>query len=214
MEIRLILIWMVAMSMGNLYAQQAPEEEMSTRFYLYEQDGETFMNGSIEGIDIEAPRPNKRTLRKGKRRLAKFTKLLWNVHKTYPYAIKVAEVVKGVESELDGITDAKERKAFLKTQERSLFGEYEDDLRKMSRSQGKVLVKLIHRETGSATYFLIKEMKSGASAVLWQSIGIFFGINLKSEYDPEEEEMIEEIIFDLQRGGYNICYKQYNYYLR
>ena len=207
-----MLLWVVAMAWG--YAQAQTAEQDGSRFYIYTQDGETYMDGSIEGVDIIASRPSARTLRQGQRRLDKFTRLLWNVHKTHPYSLKVAEVMQEVEEDLTGITDPKARREYIKNRESSLFGAYEGDLRKMSRSQGQVLVKLIHRETGKDTYHLIKEMKNGASAVLWQSIGVLFGINLKSDYDAEEDAMIEEIVNDLERGGYNICYKQYNYTLR
>ena len=205
-----MLLWILAS--GQAYAQTA--EEDGSRFYIYTQDGETYMDGTIEGVDIIASRPSARTLRQGQRRLDKFTRLLWNVHKTYPYSIKVAEVMHEVERDLAGVADSKARRQYIQSRESSLFGAYEGDLRKMTRTQGQVLVKLIHRETGKPTYHLIKEMKSGASAVLWQSIGVLFGINLKSDYDPEEDAMIEDIVNDLERGGYNICYKQYNYTLR
>lgn len=212
MKIGRIIVLVGVLAFGQVHAQTV--EENGSRFYIYTQDGETYMDGTLEGIDITARRPSARTMRQSRRRLDKFTRLLWNVHKTYPYAMKVAEVMQEVEKDLQGVEDGKTRREYLKTREKSLFGSYEDDLRKMSRSQGKVLVKLIHRETGKATYYLIKDMKSGASAVLWQSVGVLFGINLKSDYDPEEDAMIEDIIHDLERGGYNICYKQYNYTLR
>ncbi|RMG56995.1 MAG: DUF4294 domain-containing protein [Bacteroidetes bacterium] len=183
------------------------------RFRVYTYQGETYMAGELESIDITAPRPSARELRRGRRRLARFTRLRYNVHKVYPYAVKVAGVLAEVDLALQNLPDEEARKAYIKEREKGLFGEYEDDVRQMTRSQGKVLVKLVSRETGNSTFDLIKETKSGASAIFWQSIGLIFGINLKTTYDQEEEAMIEQIVQDLEQGGYNIAYKQYNYRL-
>lgn len=201
---------------STLYAQnQEPGQDTIRRFRVYEYQGKTYMEGEIEGVDITARKPTKRQIRRGRRRLARFTRLRWNVHKVYPYALKVSEVLLEIEREVEGM-DEDTRKTYLKSKEASLFGEYEDDLRKMTRSQGKVLVKLVFRETGQSTFALIKETKSGAAAIFWQSIGLIFGINLKSIYDNEEEDnqMIEQIVSDLERGGYNIAFKKYNYRLQ
>lgn len=171
------------------------------------------MDGNMDLVLITAKRPSERELRKGRKRIKKLTRLRWNVHKVYPYALKVADILEGVEDTLQLYVSRTERKEYLKTREKSLFGEYENDLRKMSRSQGKVLVKLISRETGTSSFDLIKNYKNGASAFLWQSIGLIFGISLKVEYEPVEEEMIEWFVQDLERGGYNIAYKKYAYVL-
>lgn len=171
------------------------------------------MDGSIEPVVITAKKPTARQLRKGRKKLQKLTRLRWNVHKVYPYALKVADILDGVEDTLQMMATQDAQKAFLKDREKSLFGTYEADLRKMSRSQGKVLVKLISRETGNSSYDLIRNYKNGASAFFWQSIGLIFGISLKIEYEPEEEEMIEWFVRDLERGGYNIAYKKYAYVL-
>lgn len=183
------------------------------RFVVYEVDGQTYMDGTLEEVQIVAKRPTRRQLRRGRKRLAKFTRLRWNVHKVYPYAVKVSEILEEVNAEVEGM-DRQARKEYLKSKETSLFGSYEKDLRRMSKSQGKVLVKLVHRQTGESTFGLIKDMKSGVTAVFWQSIGLLFGINLKDEYNPEEDAMMEEIVRELEAGGYNICYKQYAYLLR
>ena len=190
---------------------QVSEDNANYRYYTHQ--GIPYMDGNMETVLITAQKPSERELRKGRKRIKKLTRLRWNVHKVYPYALKVADILEGVEDTLQLYSTRTERKEYLKTREKSLFGEYEDDLRKMSRSQGKVLVKLISRETGTSSYDLIKNYKNGASAFLWQSIGLIFGISLKVEYEPIEEEMIEWFVQDLERGGYNIAYKKYAYVL-
>jgi predicted hydrocarbon binding protein len=201
----------------TLIAQDAAETDKtqtrSKRFRTFEYKGETYLYGQLDDIDITANYPNRWQRNRGKRKLARYTRMQWNIHKVYPYALKVSEVLQEVEAEMAQIADEDARKDYLKEKETALFGAYEDDVRKMSRSQGKVLVKLVHRQTGISAYELIKETKSGASAVFWQSIGRIFGINLKSNYDSEDEKMIEDIVRDLENGGYNIYYRKYNYRL-
>lgn len=193
--------------------QQAEQDSSKKRFKVYSYEGETYMFGELEGIDILASKPSKRQLRRGKKRLARFTRLRWNVHKVYPYAVKVSNVLEEIEVEMAALPDEDARKDYVKTKEKSLFGSYENDIRRMTRSQGKVLVKLINRETGKSTFEVIRDAKSGASALLWQSISLIFGINLKAKYDEEEDAMIEQIVADLEEGGYNIAYRRYNYAL-
>lgn len=204
-----LTLWLVWLAPASFL--QAQPDTAHTRFRVYTYQGETYMAGELEGVDITAPRPSERQLRRGRKRLARFTRLRYNVHKVYPYAVKVAGILEEVNLTIQNMPDDDERKAFIKSKEQDLFGEYEDDVRQMTRSQGRVLVKLVSRETGRSTFDLIKDNKSGASAIFWQSIGLIFGINLRSGYDQEEDDMIEQIVTDLERGGYNIAYKQYGF---
>lgn len=190
--------------------------EYERRFRVYTVEGKTFMVGDLDSIQLTANPPSARELRRGRRELRRFSRLRFNVHKVYPYAVKIAQLLEEVEAEMAALPNDRARKEYVETQEKSLFGEYEDDVRRMTRSQGKVLVRLIHRETEQSTFELIKDSKNGASAVFWQSISLIFGINLRTEFDPNEEEedaMIEYIVKDLEDGGYNIAYRQYNYHL-
>lgn len=207
----------LSISLCRLMAQDPvleEEPERSKRFALVEsEDGQKFLVGSLDSVHIMHQMPSQRDLKRGKRRLARYTRLRYNVHKVYPYAVKVAAIMQEVDTEMAQIPEKKARKAYAKEKEKSLFGSYEQDIRKMTRKQGKLLVKLVHRETENSMYHIIKEYKSGASAVFWQSIGLIFGVNLKVDYDPEEEKMIESIVNNLENGGYNIAYKRYNYEL-
>ncbi|MEM7655121.1 MAG: DUF4294 domain-containing protein [Bacteroidota bacterium] len=214
--IRHHLLGFCLLLMGWQLAQSQTRDSLEKRFRVYSYEGETYMVGALEDVDITAKKPTKRQLRRGKKRLAKFTRLRWNVHKVYPYAVKVAEVMQEVEAHVASLPTEDARKTYLKSKEATLFGSYEDDLKRMTRSQGKMLVKLVYRETGNSTFELIKETKSGASAVFWQSIGLIFGINLKDAFDAdkdEEDAMINQIVRELEYGGYNIAYRQYNYQL-
>ncbi|MDX1908403.1 MAG: DUF4294 domain-containing protein [Bacteroidia bacterium] len=214
MRVRAIhtILWLV---LGTLTEVRAQGPVISDRFYLFhdEETGESLLWGNLDPIEIGANAPSGWELTRGRQRLEKFSRLRWNVHMVYPYARKVSAVLQEVDAHIQTLPTEKARKAYIKSRESALFGEYEDDLRHMTRSQGKALVKLVCRQTGKSSFDLIKENKSAAAAIFWQSVGMVFGINLKSIYDLEEDMMIEEIARELDNGGYNIYWKQYNYTL-
>ncbi len=211
-----LFMWLALGLSSPVLAQMDTTETKSyePRFRVYTYEGEQYMFGRLKGVDITANKPNRRQLKRGRRRLARYTRLQWNVHKVYPYAVKVSQVLEELDHEMKNLSESKDRKKYIKEKEKSLFGDYEEDVRKMTRSQGKLLVKLISRQTSRSTFSLIKETKSGAAAIFWQSIGLIFGINLKTDWNPEDDAMLEDIVRELDSGGYNIAYRQYNYSLR
>jgi len=94
-----------------------------------------------------------------------------------------------------------DRKKYLKDLEKNVFNEYEDDMRGLTLTQGKLLIKLVDRETQNTSYQLIKDYRGGFSAAFWQGIARIFGTNLKAEYDPYGEDAITEVILlDIEAG--------------
>jgi hypothetical protein len=138
---------------------------------------------------------------KNKRQRQRYSKLVRNIKITLPYARKAGKTINEINSELAYISKEKERKAYLKRREKELFEEFETPLKKLTFSQGKLLIKLINRETGDTTYQLIKEYKGGVTAFFWQGIARLFGSNLKSEFDKDgDDRMIEHIIMLIDNG--------------
>lgn len=119
------------------------------------------------------------------------------VYKTYPYAKLASERLTNLKRGMDRLSTNKEKKKYFKIVEDYLNNEFEDKLKKLSRSQGRILVKLIHRQTGSTTYELVKTLKSGWKAFWSNTAASMFDINLKSEYAPytvNEDYLIETIL--------------------
>lgn len=133
----------------------------------------------------------------------KFNKLRYNVYKVYPYARYASTFLDTLDLELAQIKSKKQRKIYCSQQEKRLFGRYDKEMRDLTISQGRVLFKLIDRETGSTTYSLLKELKGPTSAFMWQCVARLFGNNLKVEYDPEEDALIEEIVLQLENEWAN-----------
>ncbi|TRX70897.1 DUF4294 domain-containing protein [Carboxylicivirga sp. M1479] len=138
---------------------------------------------------------------KNKRHKKRYGKFVRNIKVVLPYARSAGQKVNAINSHLDSLTTKEEKKAFLKEAERELFDEFEQPLRKLTFSQGKLLIKLINRETGDTSYELIKHFKGGMSAFFWQGVARLFGSNLKAEYHKDgDDKMIEHIILLVDNG--------------
>lgn len=128
----------------------------------------------------------------------KFLILQRRVHKTYPYAKIAADRLVALNEGMKLLKSERDKKKYFKLVENYLTNEFEDQLKKMSRKDGQILVKLIHRQTGSTTFDLIKELKSGWKAFWSNNTAKLFDINLKTTYDPynvSEDFIIEGILF-------------------
>lgn len=130
-----------------------------------------------------------------------WTRTKFNVKKVYPYAILAAAKLKEYNKALEKITDEDYRKIFLKTCEKDLRTEFEDELKSLSVSQGKVLMKLIDRETEKTTFDLVKQLRGNFQAVMWQTVARLFGHNMKAEYDPLVEDIMIERAVKLVEAG-------------
>lgn len=127
----------------------------------------------------------------------KLMKLVRDVRKTLPYAKMAAYRLQLMEQNLALMEDGRKKKAYIKQTEKSIKEQFMNDLQKLTITQGKILVKLIHRETGQTTYELLKGYKGSAGTFFWQTMAKAFGGNLRQEYDPVEDYQIELIIKSL-----------------
>ena len=136
---------------------------------------------------------------KWKRHWEEWTRLRNAVYVTYPYAIAASRVMNEINVKLENVTDKKARRAIIKSREKDLKKEFADKLTKLSVYQGKVLMKLIYRQTGNNCYEIIQEYKGGFNAAFWQTIAVIFGSNLKQNYDPGGKDFdMERIVRDVQ----------------
>jgi hypothetical protein len=133
-----------------------------------------------------------------------FRRLRYHVRKVYPYAKIAADKLTMYNAEIATVKSERKKKKLMKLREKALKEEFEDVIKKMSKTSGRVLIKLIDRETGESTYDIIKEMRGGFKAWTYQGIGKFYGADLKQRYDPknnEEDEMIERVVQSLIAEG-------------
>lgn len=136
-----------------------------------------------------------------KREAERYDKLMRNVIKVYPYAKITGQLLSEYETELQAIEGRNDQELYVKIAEAELRAEFEAEVKDLTVSQGKVLVKLIDRETGQTSYELVKQLRGSFVAFVWQGLARLFDQDLKSEYDPEgNDSTIEIIVQRIERG--------------
>ncbi len=143
--------------------------------------------------------PEKPNMSRAERR--RNTRLIRNFKKAYPYAKLLSSTMKDIESNMKFISDEKEREHYIESREKAFRKQYEAEIKKLTISQGLLLIKLIDRETGDTSFEVIKEFKSGLLAVTYQTLARIFGHNLKVNYDPKgEDKDLEMLVLKYENG--------------
>lgn len=147
----------------------------------------------IEILSLAIPKT-----RKKQRRL---TRLVRNVKKVYPYAKLAGIQLRKYESQLTEAKNNRERRKIMKQAEAEINKKYGGELKKLNFSQGKILIKLIDRETGESSYDLVSDLRGNFTAFFYQAFARIWGYNLKIKYDPDgEDRQIEVIVKMIERG--------------
>ena len=131
---------------------------------------------------------------RNKKEQQKYTKLVRDVKRTLPYAKMVYDTLIETYEYIQTLPDDKARDKHLKRMEKELFAEYKPELKKLSLSQGKLLIKLIDRECNQSSYNLVKAYLGSFRAGFWNIFAGLFGASLKSEYDPKGKDAMTERI--------------------
>ncbi len=135
-----------------------------------------------------------------KRDLRNYQKMVRAVKKVYPLALEASRRMADVDVELSELR-RRDRRQYTEAMEEALKKEITPMLWKMTRYEGKILLKLIDRETDYTVFSIIKEYRSGFTAGFYQMLAKMFGNNLKLQYDPEgEDEMLEQIVLYYKAG--------------
>ncbi len=136
-----------------------------------------------------------------RREAAHYDRLTRNVQKVYPYARITQELLREYEHDLSQIRRDGDQELYIKLAEAELRAEFEAEVKDLTMSQGKILVKLIDRETGKTSYTLVRELRGSFHAFVWQGMARLFGHDLKSTYDGTgEDNMIELIVQRIENG--------------
>lgn len=133
--------------------------------------------------------------------MRRYARLVRAVKRVYPIAEEAKVLMKTMESELLALPNKKQQKLYIKGIEKRLIREYTPVLKKMTIYDGRVLLKLIDRQTDDTAFEIIKEFRGGFEAGLWQTLAKLFGNNLKTDYNPEKDDMLLEYIVNLYEKG-------------
>jgi chaperonin GroEL (HSP60 family) len=192
---RVVVAFLVAVTIQEVDAQTTSSDSL-TLYPSILLDGEYVPHIKIEDV----VKVGKRRF-KNRREMSQYYKMIYNLKKTYPYAQIAKYKLLEINENLKTLKTDREKKEYIVNAEKELRNQFEKDLTKLTVSQGKMLIKLIDRETGRTSYELVKELKGGFSATFWQGIARLFGSNLKIKFDPQgEDKILNELIFLYEQG--------------
>jgi len=168
-------------------------------YYVVEMvvvDGDTIPMVMLAEFSISERRTAKS--RRYKRRYGRIKK---KVLRAYPYAEVCKNLLEDFDRQLALLDTEKEKAKFVDEAEHVLKSEFEGELRNLTVTEGRILIKLIDRETGETSYDLVKRLKGGFNAFMWQGVAKLIGSDLKDEYDAEgDDAIIEDIVQAIERG--------------
>jgi len=128
----------------------------------------------------------------------KYRRLIRNVKAAYPYAKIAGDKLRDLDLRLASMRNERQKRQYTDQVEKQLRAEFEDQLKAMTISQGRILIKLVYRETGNTTYQVVQDVKGNFSAGFWQAVARIFGSNLKTPYSPETDEEDKNIEYIIQ----------------
>jgi hypothetical protein len=191
---RLLIIFVFFFILSSINGQEKDDSIRVLKSVVI--DGDTLLVSNIPEVNIY---PSLQF--KNRWEYWRYRRLIRNVKAAYPYAKTAGDILQDVDSKLAAMDTDRQRKKYVNSVEENIRNEFEDEVKHLTISQGRILIKLIDRETGNTTYDVLKDIKGNFSAVFWQAIARVFGSTLKSEYDPDGEDyLIEHIILMIESG--------------
>ena len=170
--------------------------------------GYTIENGDTVYVDKINPIHVINVPKKKSKNWRKFYRTVYNFKKVYPYALKAKDIINNADSTLkySNFTQ-RERERYLKQYEKQLFKEFEKPLRNLSFSQGRMLLRLLDREVGRTSFYIIKNYRGGVAAGFWQGVAKIFGSDLKKPYNKfGEDKEVEMLVTMYHQGTFNSLY--------
>ena len=187
----ILIIALLSIFNFNGYAQ---DELLIAPFTII--NGDTFFIADVPEIEVLAF--------KDKNERTKYYILKRRVIKVYPYAMSAKEKLISIQNGLDSIPKRRQKKRYTKEVAKWVKEEYADRLKNLTMSEGKILVKLIYRETNTSSYEIVKSYRGRFNAFFWQTMAKFWDNNLKTEYDAvnnREDMLIEHILIQAKLEG-------------
>ncbi|MDE7467688.1 MAG: DUF4294 domain-containing protein [Muribaculaceae bacterium] len=182
-------------------AQTAPKSAVQPYYsgysYRVDADGDTIAVIHLRNITCFPPMKFK-----NKKEEEHYWRTVRDVRLTLPYAKLIAETLLETYEYIETFPTTKEREQYLKKMEKSLFEQYKPALKRFSKGQAKVLIKLIQRETNQTSYDIVKAFLGSFRATFWQGFGKLFGVSLKTTFDPtkKDDATLDRIATGIEQG--------------
>lgn len=193
-KISLLLILIPCFIVAQDTIRKSVKHEDSTETFYYIVKGDTVARESIMLNEVVLLNKLKFNSNADRRR---YLILRRKTRKVYPYAKLAAERLVVMDERLKKIKSKRKRKIYTKRVQHYIEGEFSEKLKKLTRTEGQILVKLIHRQTGRTAYDLVKELRSGWRAFWYNTTAKLYDISLKEKYNPfqnKEDYLIEDIL--------------------
>lgn len=159
-------------------------------------DGDSIMYLEMSNVYVYPPPSFK-----SKRQQVRYMRLVRNVKTVLPIAKEVNQIIIETYEYLQTLPDDESRKAHMKNVEKSIFKEYKPRMKKLTYSQGKLLIKLIYRECNSSSYDILRAFLGPVRAGFWQAFSSVFGASLRKEYDPDGVDRLTERVVLMVEAG-------------
>ena len=190
-KISIIILFYFIFNSFNVFSQINKDSLEIYEFYI--QEGDTFISSTINNVIVSdyENQIDKREYKKIKKK----------VKRVYPYYLMTLDQYNKVNDTLVFFDKKRKQKKYIKTIEREMKNEYMDDLKSLKISEGRILIKLINRDTKQSAYDIIKSFRGGFSAFFWQSLAKVYDNDLKTIYNPDEnkdDKMIEKALNELK----------------
>ena len=194
----ILFVVIIAANTNVAHAQTGVHDTITTYAVVYL--GDTIEAKTLSAVDFYSRISNANMASR-----AKWTRLRNAIIVTYPYALRSGVILNDMNAKLETVKEKSARKEYIKSREKELKKEFTDPLSNLSIYQGKVLMKLINRQTGNNCYDIIKEYKGGFTARFYQTVAFFFSSSLKQAYEPAGDDYEMEMIVKevCQTYGFN-----------
>lgn len=190
------LIYIVVFFCLPVFSVNAQKKDTAQVMMGLVENGDTLIHKTIKEVVVVPPRHFE-----SKRMQRRYNRFLAKVKKVYPLAVEAEELLKKYEPIYDKLEDKRDKRKLMKSLEKELLAEHKDELKTWSISDGRILLKLINRETDRTPYSIIRDFRGDFSAFFWQGIAKLFSNDLKAGYEPEgEDKWLEEIVTLIELG--------------
>lgn len=189
-----ILLFFPLLLLGQIEERPQLVEKDTTGYDYYFVEGDSIPVSSIDLDEVMLLHKLEFNSKQDRRR---YLILRRKTIKVFPYAKMASERLDSLNSRLNRLEKKRDKKRYAKKIQKYIEGEFSDELKKLTRTEGQILIKLIHRQTGKTTFELIKELRNGWRAFWFNNTASLFKISLKREFDPENEKedyLIEDIL--------------------
>ena len=166
--------------------------------YVIDEKGDTIYKVILNNIIVYPPEKFK-----NKEEEELYWRTVRDVRRTLPYAKLINRTLQETYEYIETFSTQKEKEDYLKRFEKEVFNQYKPEMKKLTKNQGKTLIKLVNRETNQKSYYIIKAFMGTFRAGFWQTFGRFFGVNMRDGYSPStnrKDAMLERICVRLEQG--------------